>query len=78
MALNANEIGTNSSESELQNLIKLLTGCDYCIITAVNPIEDISCCAISNATCPYLLISKIQIVILKTISIFIQVKLKQK
>ena len=50
------------SENELKRLITLLTGCDNCIITAVNPLEDISCCSINNITCPYMLITKIQIV----------------
>ena len=50
------------SENELKRLIILLTGCDNCIITAVNPLEDISCCSINNITCPYILITKIQIV----------------
>lgn len=50
------------SENELKRLIILLTGCDNCIITAVNPLEDISCCSINNITCPYMLITKIQIV----------------
>ena len=50
------------SENELKMLITLLTGCDNCIITAVNPLEDISCCSINNITCPYMLITKIQIV----------------